>query len=84
MTTAIYAVRVDGETRFTFGGNFAQASSPITLDGDSTPFQVADARHRPANAAKLLIDWCASEGGSAVGDDEEYEVDEIEEAEVVR
>ena len=74
-----YAIKVGGVVRMTFAGDFAQASSPITLEGDSTPFQVADARHRPAKAAELLIGWCESEGGAEVGDDEEYTVDVVEE-----
>ena len=72
--SATYRINVGGETRMTFAADFAQASSPITLEGDSTPFQVADARHRPAKAAELLIGWCDSQGGSNVGKDEEYEV----------
>lgn len=72
--TTTYQIKVNGDVRMTFGGDFAQASSPITLEGDSTPFQVADARHSPAKAAEMLIGWCDSQGGSNVGDDEEYEV----------
>lgn len=79
MTT--YKIVVDGQTRATFSADFAQASSPLLLDGDSTPFQVADARHKPGKAAELLIGYCDSQNGSIVGDDEEYEVEEIEEAE---
>lgn len=72
--TATYNVLVAGAVRMTFSADFAQASSPITLDGSSTPFQVADARHRPARAAELLIGWCDGQGGAAVADGEEYEV----------
>ena len=77
--TETYAIKVGDDVRMTFAGNFAQASSPITLEGDSTPYQVADARHRPEEAAALLIRWCDSQGGSNVGDDEEYTVDVVEE-----
>lgn len=77
--TATYQVKVNDEVRMTFAGDFAQASSPIQLEGDSTPFQVADASHRPTRAAELLINWCDSQGGSNVGDDEEYEVVCVEE-----
>jgi hypothetical protein len=73
--TATYEVKVNGEVRMTFAGDFAQASSPITLEGDSTPFQVADARHRPLRAAELLIAWCDGQGGSNVGEDEGYTVE---------
>lgn len=74
MSETIYRIQVDGETRMTFAGDFAQAGSPITLEGNSTPFQVADSRHRPNEAAEKLIAWADSEGGSNVGEDEEYEV----------
>ncbi len=77
--TSTYKIVVAGETRATFTADFAQASSPIMLDGNSTPFQVADARHKPSKAAELLIDWCDSEGGEIVGDDEEYEVEAVAE-----
>lgn len=73
--TTTYDVLVNGDKRLSFGGDFAQASSPLTLEGDSTPFQVADARHRPAEAARLLIEWCRSQGGEVVGEDEDYEVE---------
>ena len=79
MTT--YKIVVDGQTRATFTADFAQASSPLLLDGESTPFQVADARHKPSKAAELLIGYCDTMGGEIVGDDEEYEVEEVEEAE---
>lgn len=77
--TKTYQVLVGGDVRMNFTGDFTQASSPITLEGSSTPFQVADARHRPGNAARLLIDWCEMQGGSNVGGDEEYEVVAVEE-----
>ena len=72
---ATYQVKVGGDVRLTFEGDFAQASCPLTIDGNSTPFQVADARHRPAEAARLLNEWCRSEGGEAVGPDESYTVE---------
>ena len=56
--------------RLTFEADFAQASCPITIDGDTTPFQVADARHRPARAAGLLNEWSRSQGGEAWGENE--------------
>ncbi len=79
MATQQYQILVGGDVRMTFAGDFAQASFPITLEGDSTPFQVADARHSARRAAELLISWCDSQGGSNVGDDEEYEVVAVEE-----
>jgi hypothetical protein len=72
MTT--YEIRVNDHIRATFAADFARAEYPITLDGEPTPYQVGDARHRPDEAAELLIDWCDSEGGPIVEDEEEYEV----------
>ena len=74
MATQIYTARVNGDDRLNFRGDFAQASSPLEIGGDegfqSTPFQVADARHRPAIAAEILNDWCRSQGGEAWSEDE--------------
>ncbi len=75
---ANYICTVDGQERMTFSGDFAQASSPLLIDGNSTPFQVADARHSPARAADLLNDWCRSEGGEAWGQNESVEVEKID------
>lgn len=59
--------------KFRFEGDFVQAASPIWSlpdrdgedeDGFPTPFQVADASHRPYKAALLLLEyfgrdyWC--------------------------
>jgi hypothetical protein len=77
--TRTYQVKVAGEVRMTFRADFAQAASPITLEGDSTPFQVADAKHRPEEAAQVLIGWCDSEGTPLVGEEEEYTVEATEE-----
>jgi hypothetical protein len=71
---AMYQIKVGNDVRATFSADFAQASSPILIDGQSTPFQVADARHDPSAVARMLIRWCNSEGGPIVGDDEEWEV----------
>lgn len=60
-----YTVRVGRETRLTFEGRFAEASCPITIEGDSTPFQVADARHSPFRAAAMLRDWLQGQSGDA-------------------
>lgn len=75
MTT--YQVLVDGDVRMTFSADFVQASSPILLEGDSTPFQVADARHRKSEAAELLNSWCRNQGGEMWSDDEEIEIVEV-------
>lgn len=64
---------LDGDTVvLAFRADFAQSSSPILIgsraDGfDSTPFQVTDARHRPIESAKMLNDWCRSQGGECWG-----------------
>lgn len=60
--TATYEILVDGIKVAEMGGDFAQASSPLTLDGDSTPFQVADAKHRKQIAAEKLLVWAWSNG----------------------
>jgi len=78
-----YRVTVAGNLRMRFGGDFANAASPLVLldlDGDdtgpsSTPLQVADARHSPYRAAERLNAWLHSEGGGAWGEDEDYTVE---------
>lgn len=70
-------ITVDGDTRLVFSGDFAQASSPLLINGESTPFQVADARHRVTEAARILLGYCESSGGPVVGEDEEWEVEEV-------
>lgn len=70
----VYIVTVDGVERMRFQANLAQASAPILLEGDATPFQTADARHDEWRAAELLNAWCRSEGGAAWGDDEEIDI----------
>lgn len=74
MATQVYQVIDGGGTVvLAFEADFAQASSPLMIcdyDGSrasSTPFQVADARHRPVAAAKLLNSWQRSEGGGCWG-----------------
>ena len=79
MTT--YIVTVDGSERFQIEADFSQASSPIRLDGRSTPFQVADACHYPHKAADLLIEWSENQGCPLLGEDEEFEIEELQAAE---
>lgn len=77
MATQTYAVKVGKSVRFSFRANLAEASAPIVYVGDedaTTPFQTADAHHRAANAAKLLIEWGRAQGGEDVGEDESYTV----------
>ena len=61
--TKTYEIMVDGESVATMTADFAEASSPILLDGESTPFQVADAKHRPIKAAEMLLELSWSNGG---------------------
>ena len=76
MTT--YRIMIDGEPVCDFSGDFAQASSPVLLDGDSTPFQVADFRHRPnADCAERLLLWSHNQGASMCSvsrDDDDQQV----------
>ena len=37
--------------------DFAEASSPIRVDGDATSFRVADARHDHGRACELVAEW---------------------------
>jgi len=69
MTTNVYNILVDGDVVATMSGDFSQASSPLLFDGDSTPFQVADARHRPKDAAEMLLKWSANDGCPIVDTD---------------
>ena len=69
-----YEIKVDGETVATMTADFAQASSPLLMDGDSTPFQVADATHRKLKAAEMLLIYAHSQGGSLCEMDEDGDV----------
>lgn len=86
--TATYTILVDGEKVATMTADFAQASSPLLLDGESTPYQVADARHRTQRAAEMLLSWCWSSGGPLCDTDDDGEpegdvtVEAVEESEV--
>jgi hypothetical protein len=74
MAIETYKVMVGSDERFRFSADFAQASDPILLDGNATPFRVADARHWATEAARLLIGWSRGQGGELVGEDEKYRV----------
>lgn len=52
-----------GEDTYILEANFADAASPILLDGESTPYQVADARHRLQDAVTLVMEWVCSQSG---------------------
>jgi hypothetical protein len=81
MSKTSYSIQVGGEDRLTFRADFSRAADNIQIETaepgefDSTPFQVADARHRPAEAARLVLDYAKSQGGAAlVDEDEEWEL----------
>jgi len=74
MTTSTYQINVDGEPVATMTGDFSQASSPLLMDGESTPFQVADARHRKNEAAEMLLKNAWSNGGAVCEMDEEGDI----------
>jgi len=54
MSRSTYQIRVGREVRMTFSADLVEASAPIFLEGDATPFQTADARHRASEAAALV------------------------------
>ena len=60
---ANYEISVNGIVVAEMTADFAQASSPIFFCGDSTPYQVADARHNCREAAEMLLSWQWSQGG---------------------
>jgi hypothetical protein len=71
---SVYKVYVCNDLRMTFSGDFTQASSPLLLEGDSTPFNVGDAQHMVGRAATLLNRWCYNKGMAAWSDDEDFEI----------
>lgn len=73
--TTTYEIKVNGDVVATMGGDFAQASSPLTLDGNSTPYQVADAKHSVIGAAEMLLLWANNNAsGSMVETDEDGDI----------
>lgn len=42
---------------YVIDADLAQASSPISVDGDSTPYQTADCRHDEDEMARLVAAW---------------------------
>jgi hypothetical protein len=66
MSTSTYRVRLTFGS-FLFRADFSQAASSIEVNHDPdededswgpTPVQVADARHEPEQAARLLVEDC--------------------------
>lgn len=60
MAHSTYTVTTHFDT-FRFSADLAQASAPILFLGEdgetSTPYQTADSRHRPRDAALLVLRW---------------------------
>jgi len=69
-----YSIKVNGQHVASMTADFAQAASQLTLDGDSTPYQVADARHRPQQAAEMLLEWARNDVGFSFDPDGEITV----------
>lgn len=74
MTTETVAIHYGSDTvEMTWDG--AHASAPICIDGDSTQYQTADARHRTEAAVRLCCRLCwgpvydTEEGAEANGMD---------------
>jgi hypothetical protein len=62
MTICRFKNKKTGEKLFV-KANFSEASSPLMYSWDGqeyhgSPYQVADARHNPRVAAKLIARWC--------------------------
>lgn len=75
MSSVYYSPRGGG---LWLSANFAEAASPIKVswrkpghnsyddsadDWQSTPFQVADARHNPREAARMVSKWAQDNSG---------------------
>ena len=56
MTTERVEIQV-GSDKMVMEWDGAQAGSPITVDGECTPYQTADARHRVGDAVRLVCGY---------------------------
>jgi hypothetical protein len=75
---AMYKYTTTFSDKFYLDANFSDASSPILVgerpdDLEYTPFQVADVRHCPEQAAALIISWWGP--GYYLSGDEEIDED---------
>lgn len=52
-----------GADTYILEADFSNAASTLLLDGESTPYQVADARHRLQDAVTLVMGWVCSQSG---------------------
>lgn len=58
VVTPTKVVRIEyGSDTLTMRWDPAQASAPIVLDGDATPYSTADARHRISHAVRLVLGY---------------------------
>lgn len=76
---AVYSVRLLGDCVMRFSMDATNAAAPIYLESDtgemeSAVFQTADASHDPDEAADLLNEWLAIQGGAAWSFDDFVEV----------
>lgn len=46
-----------GTCEYEVEANLTEASAPIYVDGNNTPYQTADCRHRDSELARLLAEW---------------------------
>lgn len=80
MNTDQYILTIGDAEEYLVEADFSQASSPILLDGQGTPFQVADSQHSVPIAATLLYGWLQSEGALRGFDGEpSYEIEPVDE-----
>ena len=68
MTT--YKTNLYGD-EYTISGDFAEASSPIEFDGETTQYQVADFSHSPDAAMRRYLESTIEAGGDDPADIEE-------------
>ena len=71
----VYEIKVKGDSRLKFEADLANAQATIHLVTEddhfpATPFQTADAKHRPMMAAVLINHWLRNEGEEAWADGE--------------
>lgn len=80
MTTETHTAKIWG-IEMTIAANWAEASSPVLCDGESTQYQVADFMHNPKEAMRTFLRQEAAIGEGCPVDDLSDEItDEIYEA----
>lgn len=69
-----------GDSKITMEWDGAQASAPILIDGESTPYQTADARHSTGAAVRLAAEYAWGrvydtwEAARAAGHDDDSQI----------